>query len=147
MTKDTYKIEGYEVKENNVKPHGNGARVILPKDWVGEKAKIIRVTDKTNSPKIQPTAVIMYEELRSQDDGFNLRKIMKKVVRYRNFTEINNNIANDFNSSIENVKATKELEKIIDNNERSSDILNFYKNIVNNRDNRTNLMTILEKWI
>lgn len=147
MTKDTYEIEGYEVKENNVKPHGNGARVIVPKDWIGEKTKIIRVSDKTNSPKIQPTAVIMYEELRSQKDGFNLRKIMKKVVRYRNFTEINDNIANDFNSSVETVETTKKLEKLIDNNDRSSEILKFYEDVVNNRDSKTNLMTALEDWI
>ncbi len=38
-----FQIEGKEVLEKVVKPHGGGCYVYLPKAWNGEKVVVIRV--------------------------------------------------------------------------------------------------------
>lgn len=146
MSKDTFQIDGYEVKENTVKPHGNGARALVPRHWIGEKVRVVRITDMNSSPKIQPTAVILFEEIKSQD-GFNLRSAMKKVVRYRNFSEINNQIVEDFSVAVESLNVTQKLQEIKENEDRSEEIQNFYEDINQNRDNKADVLTELENWI
>jgi putative transposon-encoded protein len=42
---DRHEIEGHEVIEGEVKPTGNGAHVLVPKDWRGADVKIVRATE------------------------------------------------------------------------------------------------------
>ena len=42
---DVFLIRGEETIEKEVKPQGNGAHVIVPKDWIGAQVKITRITD------------------------------------------------------------------------------------------------------
>jgi len=44
---DRHKIEGHEVIEGEVKPTGNGAHVLVPKDWRGADVKIVRTSEPT----------------------------------------------------------------------------------------------------
>ena len=37
-----FQLEGKELVIREVKPHGNGAVVYIPKTWIGEKVGIIR---------------------------------------------------------------------------------------------------------
>ncbi len=39
------KIEGHEVIDGEVKPTGNGAHVLVPKDWRGADVKIVRTSE------------------------------------------------------------------------------------------------------
>lgn len=41
---DVFLIHGEETIEKEVKPQGNGAHVIVPKDWIGAQVKITRIT-------------------------------------------------------------------------------------------------------
>jgi putative transposon-encoded protein len=42
---DAFLINGEETIENEVKPQGNGAHVIVPKRWTGAQVKITRISD------------------------------------------------------------------------------------------------------
>lgn len=42
---DQFDISGYEAHSNTVKPSGNGAHVLVPKDWRGAEATVVRTTD------------------------------------------------------------------------------------------------------
>jgi putative transposon-encoded protein len=42
---DRHEIEGHEVIEGEVKATGNGAHVLVPKDWRGADVKIVRTTE------------------------------------------------------------------------------------------------------
>jgi putative transposon-encoded protein len=42
---DLFLIRGEETIEKEAKPQGNGAHVLVPKDWIGAQVKITRVTE------------------------------------------------------------------------------------------------------
>ena len=42
---DRHEIEGHEVIEGEVKQTGNGAHVLVPKDWRGADVKVVRTSD------------------------------------------------------------------------------------------------------
>ncbi|MFX0208828.1 MAG: DUF2080 family transposase-associated protein [Candidatus Hodarchaeota archaeon] len=39
-----FKISGFEILEREVKQSGNSGRIYLPKNWIGSRVKIIRIT-------------------------------------------------------------------------------------------------------
>lgn len=39
-----FKVKGFEMIDREVKQSGNTGRVYLPKNWIGSKVKIIRVS-------------------------------------------------------------------------------------------------------
>lgn len=41
---DSFEVHGHEVMEKEAKPVGTGAHVLVPKKWLGERVKIVRVT-------------------------------------------------------------------------------------------------------
>lgn len=43
--KGSVEIEGYEIVEDSVRPIGGGAHVTVPKKWLDEQVKIVRITD------------------------------------------------------------------------------------------------------
>ena len=45
---DRHEIEGHEVITGMVKATGNGAHVLVPKDWRGADVKIVRTTEPTD---------------------------------------------------------------------------------------------------
>ncbi|WIV66123.1 DUF2080 family transposase-associated protein [Natrialbaceae archaeon AArc-T1-2] len=42
---DRFEIHGHEVVEGDVTRVGNGAHVLVPKDWLGAEVKVVRTTD------------------------------------------------------------------------------------------------------
>lgn len=48
-----FKVIGYEMLEREVKQSGNTGRVYLPKNWVGKRIKIIRISKLDRSLKKQ----------------------------------------------------------------------------------------------
>ena len=48
-----FKVIGYEMLEREVKQSGNTGRVYLPKNWIGKRIKIIRISKLDRSPKKQ----------------------------------------------------------------------------------------------
>ena len=40
------RIRGEEVIEKEVKPHGRGAHVMVPKRWLGSKVKLIKLAEE-----------------------------------------------------------------------------------------------------
>lgn len=45
---DHYEIQGHEVIEKEAAAHGTGAHVYVPKGWLGDQVKIVRVTKSEN---------------------------------------------------------------------------------------------------
>lgn len=43
-----FKVYGFEMLDREVKQSGNTGRVYLPRDWIGARVKIIRVSKKRN---------------------------------------------------------------------------------------------------
>ena len=43
-----YDIEGHEVLESEATPSGTGAYIYVPKAWIGETVKVVRVTDSSD---------------------------------------------------------------------------------------------------
>lgn len=41
---DRFEIRGYEVLEGDVTKVGNGAHVLVPKDWLGADVKVVRIS-------------------------------------------------------------------------------------------------------
>ena len=41
-----FTVNGYEVVDGDVKATGNGAHVYVPKRWLGEDVKVVRVSDR-----------------------------------------------------------------------------------------------------
>ncbi|MHA2031208.1 MAG: DUF2080 family transposase-associated protein [Candidatus Kariarchaeaceae archaeon] len=48
-----FKVIGYEMLEREVKQSGNTGRVYLPKNWIGKRIKIIRISKLDRSAKKQ----------------------------------------------------------------------------------------------
>jgi len=42
-TKDSYTIEGYDIRTKVVAKSGMAGRIYLPQEWIGKTVKIIRV--------------------------------------------------------------------------------------------------------
>jgi len=47
--KDEFKIAGHEVLNGKAKPTGNGAHVLVPRDWIGANVKVVRATEPGNN--------------------------------------------------------------------------------------------------
>jgi len=45
---DRHEIEGHEVIAGTAKATGNGAHVLVPKDWRGADVKIVRTSELTD---------------------------------------------------------------------------------------------------
>lgn len=43
-----FKVYGFEMLDREVRQSGNTGRVYLPRDWIGSRVKIIRVSKKRN---------------------------------------------------------------------------------------------------
>ncbi|GAB7091133.1 hypothetical protein JCM18237_14040 [Halorubrum luteum] len=48
---DRFEIHGHEVLENEVTTVGNGAHVLVPKDWLGSEVKVVRTTPPKQDDK------------------------------------------------------------------------------------------------
>lgn len=45
---DRYDIKGHKVLESEAPPSGTGAHIYVPKAWIGETVKVVRVTDSSD---------------------------------------------------------------------------------------------------
>lgn len=49
VVSDEFTIAGHEVIEGEVKPTGNGAHVLVPRDWLGADVKIVRTSESNDN--------------------------------------------------------------------------------------------------
>ena len=42
-SKDTYIIQGYDIRTKKVGPSGKAGRIFVPQGWVGKKVKVILI--------------------------------------------------------------------------------------------------------
>lgn len=139
MPKDKFTISGYEIIEKTAKPHGNGARVLVPKDWTGEDVKIVRATDNKDSQStIAPVAAIMNESL--QNDG-GLESAMLKVIKFKSFSDISNKIVLDFQSALDSYNTRQHLRQKAAKSENQQ-IEDFYAEICST----DSLAEVTERW-
>lgn len=146
MPQDKYSISGYEIVSRTVKPHGNGARVGVPKDWIGEEATIIRRTKEDESGTISPIAALMYDSI--VEDGASLEDAMEKVVRFQSFRDINTEVAVDFRDCLGS--STERVQVGLNNRSEERDNLiysNFYRDLAEGAASRNALKDALESWM
>lgn len=145
MPQDKYSISGYEIVSRTVKPHGNGARVGVPKDWIGEDATIIRRTKQDESGTVSPIAAVMYDSI--VEDGASLKDAMKKVIRFQSFRDINTEVAIDFRDCLESTKRVQVGLKNLSEDRENLVYSNFYRDLSEGSTSRTALKDTLESWI
>lgn len=144
MTQDEFSISGYELISRTVKPHGNGARVGVPKDWVGEEATVIRRTKQDEDATVSPTAALMYDSI--SEDGHTLDEAMARVVRFQSFQDINTEIASTFKECLD---ANEAPRNVLSHKVESVDNLvlgRFYEEL-SNAPSKKAVEDVLEDWL
>lgn len=144
MPQDEFSLSGYELVSRTVKPHGNGARVGVPKDWIGEEAAIIRRTKQDEDATIGPTAALMYDSI--VEDGNSLPEAMSKVVRFQSFRDINTEIATVFKECLE---GTQTPRNILSQESRSTEnvVLSRFYEELSDAPSQKAVEDVLENWI
>jgi len=145
MSKDEFKISGYEVKESIAKPHGNGARALVPKKWIGERVKVVKITDKSKEDTIAPLAVLMLERVESMNE-YDFRKLLRNSTRYKHFNDVNKEIINCFDYCIDGPNTIERLKHY--RNESNNDtIREFYTNLIKSSDSEVVMKSTLKSYI
>lgn len=142
MSKDEFVISGYEVVKKQAKPHGNGARVLVPKNWCGEDVKIIKVTeDGMTKSQVAPIAALMHDSLLNEDT--TLENALSKVVRFKSFSDVSSDIVEDFQVALNNHNTRQTLRQRAeksDNEEKS----HFYEEICSSDSD--SLIDTVKRW-
>lgn len=144
MPQDEFSLSGYELVSRTVKPHGNGARIGVPKDWIGEEATVIRRTKQDEDATIGPTAALMYDSI--VEDGHTLSEAMSRVVRFQSFQDVNTEIATTFKHCIDENNSP---QNILSREAQSADNLvigRFYEEL-SNAPSKNAVEDVLENWI
>jgi putative transposon-encoded protein len=140
MSKDEFVISGYEAIKKQAKPHGNGARVLVPKNWSGENVKIVKVTDdEMTESQVAPIAALMHDSLLNRDS--NLENALSKVVKFKSFSDVSSDIVEDFQVALNNHNTRQTLRQRAeksDNEEKA----HFYKEICST----DSLIDTVKRW-
>lgn len=144
MPQDDYSISGFEIVSRTVKPHGNGARVGVPKDWIGEEATIIRRTKQDETATIAPIAALLYDSI--VEDGRSLEGAMEKVVRFQSFQDVTTEVAIDFRDCLDANESTRIVLERRANATDNSIYANFYQELANS-PSKTAVKDALENWM
>lgn len=127
MSKDKFTISGYEVIEKTAKPHGNGARVLVPRDWSGEDVKIVKATeDGDKKDSVAPVAALMHDSVANENG--DLEDAIQKVVKFKSFSDVPDNVVIDFQAAINSHNTRQSLRQSAEKSE-SKEITNFYSSI------------------
>jgi len=140
MSKDEFVISGYEEVEKRAKPHGNGARDLVPKGWRGEDVKIIKLTDseKTKS-QVASVAALMHESISNEENS--LEGALKKMVKFKSFSDMSNDIVEDFQIALNSHSTRGGLRKCSQKSD-SEEKSQFYDDICSSES----LNDILKRW-
>lgn len=144
MPQDDYSISGYEIVSRTVKPHGNGARVGIPKDWIGEDVTVVRRTKQDESSTIAPIAALLYDAI--VEDGHSLEKAMEKVVRFQSFQDVTTEVAVDFRDCINSNESPR---VILERKASETDNMiyqNFYRELAESKST-TAMKDTLTDWL
>jgi putative transposon-encoded protein len=147
MSEDEFEITGHEVVEKQATPHGNGAKVIVPKDWRGETVKIVRTTDGDGDDDVElaPLCVLLLDKLETMDQ-YNFRELLRYATRYKAFSDVPNTVVEDFEYCIEGPNTVDRLIEVR-NNTSFEPLTNFYQDLIDNHDSETLIATILKQCI
>lgn len=144
MPQDDFSLSGYELVSRTVKLHGNGARVGVPKDWIGEEATVIRRTKQDEDATIGPTAALMYDSI--VEDGHTLSEAMGRVVRFQSFQDVNTEIAVAFRDCIEEDNSPRNVLSRKLESEDNLVIGRFYEEL-SNAPSKKAVEEVLKNWI
>lgn len=127
MSKDKFTLSGYEIIKKTAKPHGNGARVLVPRDWSGENVKIVKVTDGNDlEESVSPVAALMHDSLANENG--NLDSAIRKVVKFKSFSDVSDDIVRDFQTALNSHSTRQSLRKSAENS-KNQDLSTFYTDI------------------
>lgn len=139
MSKDEFVLSGYEVIEKEAKPHGNGARVLVPKDWAGENVKIVRATESGESNNIISPVAALMNDCVLNDDG-DLDTALSRVVKFKSFGDINNQIVKDFQFAL-NGNTRQQLKQRADSWD-NQEVEQFYNELCSSNS----LSEVTKRW-
>lgn len=143
MSEDDFNISGHEVMTGEVTPHGNGAKVLVPKDWRGDSVKVVRTTDgKDNDVDVTPLCVLLLDKLEGMDK-YNFRELLRYGTRYKAFSDVPDTIVEDFEYCLEGPNT---VDRLIEarNNTSSERLTAFYQELLDNHDSEALLITSLQ---
>lgn len=140
MSENEFVISGFELLEKEAKPHGNGARVLVPKSWSGEKVKVVRATKKGKSGEnIEPIAALMHDALSEGDES--LETALNKVVRFKSFSDVDEGIVQDFQVALNSYDAKQSLRNACEETDDST-VKEFYKDVCSSEP----LRRVTKRW-
>lgn len=146
MSEDEFEITGHEVMAGDVTPHGNGAKVLVPKDWRGESVKVVRTTDGDGTDvDVVPLCVLLLDKLEGMDE-YNFREVLRYGTRYKSFSDVPDTVVEDFEYCLEGPNTVDRLIEVR-NNTSSYSLTGFYQELIDNYDSEALVTTTLKKRI
>jgi putative transposon-encoded protein len=140
MSKDKFTISGYEVIEKTAKPHGNGARVLVPRDWSGEDVKIVKATEEGDKKDaVAPVAALMHDSVANEDG--DLEDAIQKVVKFKSFSDVPDNIVVDFQAALNSHSTRQSLRQSAEKTD-SEEKKQFYNDICST----DSLLETVSRW-
>jgi len=147
MAKDTFQLSGHEVVEKHATPHGNGAKVIVPKEWRGETVKIVRATDSDTSEGVvlSPLCVLLLDKLEMMDE-YNFRELLRYGARYKEFSDVPDTVVCDFEYCLDGPNT---VDRLIEsrNNASSELVVEFYQALIDNHEVESLIYSTLKGYI
>jgi hypothetical protein len=147
MDKDTFQLSGYEVIEKSATPHGNGAKVIVPKEWRNETVKIVRATDSDVSEEVvlSPLCVLLLDKLEMMDE-YNFRELLRYGTRYKQFSDVPDDVVCDFEYCLNGPNTVDRLTESR-NNTSSKRLTEFYQELIDNHEVESLVYSTLKDYI
>jgi len=147
MDRDTFQLSGYEVIEKSATPHGNGAKVIVPKEWRNESVKIVRASDSDRSEAVvlSPLCVLLLDKIEMMDE-YNFRDLLRYGTRYKQFSDVPDDVVCDFEYCLDGPDTVDRLVESR-NNASSERLIDFYQGLIDNHEVESLVCSTLKKYI
>lgn len=146
MSEDEFEITGHEVLSGDVTPHGNGAKVLVPKDWRGESVKVVRTTDgEDDSVDVAPLCVLLLDKLEGTDE-YNFRELLRYGTRYKAFSDVPDTVVEDFEYCLEGPNTVDRLIEVR-NNTSSEGLTAFYQELIDNHGSEALMLSGLNSYV
>lgn len=146
MSEDDFTITGHEVMSSEVTPHGNGAKVLVPKDWRGDSVKVVRTTDdEDNDVDVAPLCVLLLDKLEGMKE-YNFRELLRYGTRYKAFSDVSDTIVEDFEYCLEGPNT---VDRLIEarNNTSSEQLTAFYQELIDSHDSEALILSALNSYV
>lgn len=147
MDKSCFEIEGHEVIEREATAHGNGARIIVPKDWRNESVKLVRTTDSEEDPSVllSPLCVLLLDRL-DMMETYNFRELLRYGIRYKHFSDVPETVIATFEDCLDRPKAVDQLIEAR-NQTDAENVATFYQDLIDTHNNETLIRSTLQERI